>query len=113
MTSSSGLLLISPRRRVLLCRRSDTLEWATPAGHVERGEKPADAAVRELVEETGFDRMLFDLHQLHRTRAFTLFVATVTHEFKPVLNHEHTECGWFDLRSLPEPLHPGLRGVIA
>lgn len=27
-------------------------EWATPAGHVERGEEPAAAAARELCEET-------------------------------------------------------------
>ena len=37
---------------VLLCRHR-TLGWSTPGGHVEIGETPLDAAVRELFEETG------------------------------------------------------------
>tara|TARA_B100000902_G_scaffold223365_1_gene212189 strand:- start:3602 stop:4024 length:423 start_codon:yes stop_codon:yes gene_type:complete len=28
--------------------------WGYPKGHLENGEKPADAAVREVYEETGF-----------------------------------------------------------
>ena len=29
--------------------------WGYPKGHMEEGEKPADAAVREVFEETGFE----------------------------------------------------------
>lgn len=29
------------------------LRWSLPKGHVERGETPADTAVREVAEETG------------------------------------------------------------
>ncbi len=36
---------------VLLPHR--VLGWANPGGHVDAGEHPADAAVRELFEETG------------------------------------------------------------
>lgn len=41
--------------RVLAARRAIDPwkgEWATPAGHIERGEDPAAAAARELREET-------------------------------------------------------------
>jgi 8-oxo-dGTP pyrophosphatase MutT (NUDIX family) len=31
------------------------LGWATPGGHVDAGEDPADTARRELLEETGLD----------------------------------------------------------
>ncbi len=46
--------------RVLLVRRSKTESflpgvWGVPCGKVEPGEKPDEAAVRELREETGLD----------------------------------------------------------
>tara|TARA_B100000315_G_scaffold250024_1_gene282134 strand:- start:671 stop:1231 length:561 start_codon:yes stop_codon:yes gene_type:complete len=39
--------------RVLLEHRSDNGFWGLPGGHVEIGEPVADAAVREVYEETG------------------------------------------------------------
>jgi 8-oxo-dGTP pyrophosphatase MutT (NUDIX family) len=33
--------------------RSGKLEWCLPKGHLERGETPPQAAVREILEETG------------------------------------------------------------
>ncbi|RKX23833.1 MAG: DNA mismatch repair protein MutT [Candidatus Zixiibacteriota bacterium] len=39
--------------RVLLVKHRDTDLWVAPGGAVEPGEIPADAAVREMWEETG------------------------------------------------------------
>ncbi len=41
--------------RVLLMERSDGSGWCLPCGWVEPNERPADAAVREVKEETGLD----------------------------------------------------------
>lgn len=53
-------------RWIVMIERGDGLGWALPGGHIEPGETPADAAFRELAEETGilFDRMLepYDQH---------------------------------------------------
>lgn len=39
---------------LLVCRRgSDSLAWQFPAGAIEAGESPEQAAVRETLEETG------------------------------------------------------------
>ena len=39
--------------RILLMRRSDDGSWSLPAGAVDPGERPAEALVREVYEETG------------------------------------------------------------
>ena len=39
--------------RVLLARHSEGGVWLLPGGGIEPGETPADAAVREMFEETG------------------------------------------------------------
>ena len=39
--------------RVLLSHRTDCDAWNLPGGHVESGETPWDAVVREVEEETG------------------------------------------------------------
>jgi 8-oxo-dGTP pyrophosphatase MutT (NUDIX family) len=41
------------RRWLLLIEREDGHGWAVPGGAIEPGESPAEAAARELAEETG------------------------------------------------------------
>ncbi len=51
LSTAAGVVL--DNGRVLLGRRADTRTWALPGGIIEPGEEPADAAVREIFEETG------------------------------------------------------------
>jgi 8-oxo-dGTP pyrophosphatase MutT (NUDIX family) len=55
---SGRFIAVDPDGCVLLFRIEDPLDtnpsiWITPGGGVEPGESPAEAAVRELLEETG------------------------------------------------------------
>jgi 8-oxo-dGTP pyrophosphatase MutT (NUDIX family) len=57
-TSAGGLvvdLLQRPPRVAVIARlnRAGKIEWCLPKGHVEAGETPEMAAVREIEEETG------------------------------------------------------------
>ncbi|MDE2361742.1 MAG: NUDIX domain-containing protein [Hyphomicrobiales bacterium] len=55
--------------RLFVMRRANTGyrdgEWAMPAGHVESGETPPEAALRELQEETGVTAKPEDLDCIH------------------------------------------------
>lgn len=51
---SAGALIVRDGRCLIL-RRSDRHEWVMPKGHMERGERHADAATREVAEETGLE----------------------------------------------------------
>lgn len=50
---SAGLLLCDDRGHVLLVKPAYRTEWMIPGGIVEAGETPAEAAIREVQEETG------------------------------------------------------------
>jgi len=50
---SAGVVVFAPGKRVLLVHRPKYDDWSFPKGKLDRGEHPAVAAVREVVEETG------------------------------------------------------------
>jgi len=50
-----GLMLLDAADRVFVARRIDTVEaaWQMPQGGIDDGETPAEAALREMLEEIG------------------------------------------------------------
>jgi 8-oxo-dGTP pyrophosphatase MutT (NUDIX family) len=52
LSTATGVVLDADGR-VLLGRRRDTGTWALPGGIIDPAEQPADAAAREIFEETG------------------------------------------------------------
>ncbi|MDD7917991.1 NUDIX domain-containing protein [Actinomycetospora callitridis] len=53
---AAGALFIDARGRVLLVHPTYKDTWDIPGGYVERGESPASACRREVLEELGIDR---------------------------------------------------------
>src|SRR5579872_5859736 len=55
---SAVMMAVDERRRILLVRQyrlpAAKYLWELPAGKVDEGEKPLQAAKRELIEETGY-----------------------------------------------------------
>jgi len=52
-----GIMLLDRNNRVFVGRRIDTPgAWQMPQGGIDKGEKPRDAALRELTEEVGTDK---------------------------------------------------------
>jgi len=48
-------IIVDPlQTQMLLIQRNDNGRWFPPGGHVETGEYPHDAALREVLEETGY-----------------------------------------------------------
>jgi ADP-ribose pyrophosphatase len=55
---SAVMMAVDDQRRILLVRQyrlpADRYLWELPAGRLDPGEKPLEAAKRELIEETGY-----------------------------------------------------------
>lgn len=100
--------------RVLVLQRAATgtrcpLAWETVHGRIEPGERPEDAAVRELREETGLvagrlynvTTQAFYLHNtgllssgLGTVQVAVAFCAFVDEARPPVLGEEHEAAAW-------------------
>lgn len=104
--SAGGLLLklINGEMQVLLVEHMDNT-WVFPKGHVEDGESPEDAAVREIKEESGYDsRVVQQLGEVVRgsrqpdgsirdQRRITMFLAEADAEEPASQGEERTR--WF------------------
>lgn len=112
----AAIIYLTSAGKVLLLKRCPTAEtapdmWGLPGGHIEPEETPAQAAVRELREETGLTLTgLAD--PVANVGDIVVFRADVP-SFTPVLNDEHTGYEWVDPAVLPSPLHPGLADLVA
>lgn len=101
------------REAVLLVRRADNGEWTPVTGIVDPGEHPAQAARREVLEETGVDCEVEALAWVNVTPP-TVHVngdhaQYLDHTFRcrylggaaHVGDDESVDVAWFSLRDLP------------
>jgi ADP-ribose pyrophosphatase YjhB (NUDIX family) len=106
---------------ILLMRRSDNGFWGLPGGYVDPGESVAQAAAREVLEETGWKvevgrlvgvysdpaRQVIDYGGGDRVQAVNLcFDALALEPGEPTTPEETLEIGFFAWNVLPEPFVP-------
>lgn len=109
--------------RVLLIRNSYQPLWSAPGGSVDRGERAAAAASRELAEEVGLQVVASDLRQVavvtHRFNSkldtVTVFELHSDSELRPAINNrEVVEARWFAPgEALRLPLVPHVRTYLS
>ena len=96
---------------VLLRCEADGGYWHTVAGGVEEGETFAEAAVRELREETGLEAPVeaLDAPFVYEAVHVETFVAEAPADWEPTLDWEHDDHRWLprdeaaELLYWPEP----------
>jgi len=104
---AAGTVVVDPDGRMLLLWRhrfiTDTWGWEIPAGRLDPGETPAQAAAREVLEETGWRpgplRPLTSYHPSNGSadQVFHLFVADGAHQVgDPVDAFESERIEWVD-----------------
>jgi 8-oxo-dGTP pyrophosphatase MutT (NUDIX family) len=120
--------VLDERGRLLLTRRMDNALWVMPGGRLELGETIAQAAEREVLEETGLTVEVTGVVGIYTDPAHVIAYddGTVLQEFsvcfhaRPVAGLaradgvETSQTGWFapeDLEALD--LHPVMRQRIA
>ncbi|HXA34009.1 MAG TPA: NUDIX domain-containing protein [Acidimicrobiales bacterium] len=108
---------------ILLVRRGRPPQagrWSVPGGHVEPGERPEAAVVRELREETGLrgvcGPIVLDVTVDIEGRRYwiTDFAVTVPGDREPVASDDAEAVAWVPLDQLPDvDVVDGLDRLIA
>jgi len=116
-----AVVVSDDQAHVLLLRRELYFLWDLPGGGIEKSERPADAAIRETDEETGY-RVAVDryvgryLHQSVYGRGDQETFAFRTHLVGGTPKNfglEVTGLSWRDPAQLPRTLEPLHRQIIA
>jgi ADP-ribose pyrophosphatase YjhB (NUDIX family) len=99
----------------LLCLGENSGKWHVPKGHLQEGETPLEGSVREFTEETqislnGIPDLLDSWDS--KDGKFYLFKLEGNKKFRPRLNHEHIDWGYFEVDELPSPMNEDLEKVI-
>jgi ADP-ribose pyrophosphatase len=115
---SAVMMAVDARKRILLVRQyrlpAGMKMWELPAGRLDPGEKPLQAAKRELVEETGWRartwRKLVSFYASpgYVSERMTIFLATdLTEGEAQPMEDERIEPRWFTSAEIERMLRSG------
>jgi 8-oxo-dGTP diphosphatase len=118
-------MVFNDNGELLLGRRSDNGKWSIIGGIVDPDEEPADAVVREVLEETGVRVKVDRVSGVYTSRRLTYpngdLAQYVTIAFRcsvisgtPCANDDESlEVAWFAVDRLPKDIHPDYHPRIA
>lgn len=119
-----AVIILNEENKVLLQKRADVRRWGIPSGHIEIGETVAEAAIREVKEETNLDiniKKLIGVYSEPDSQVFsypngkvvhfitTCFLANITGGDLRCNSNESLEIKFFGQKDLPHDLlnmHP-------
>jgi 8-oxo-dGTP diphosphatase len=107
-------------QQVLLVKRGIAPEmgkWALPAGYVDYGEDPAQAAIRETQEETGLLVEITGLEEVMLTQALHA-VILIIYRAHPIggqlqAGDDAQDAAWFSFDALPEIAFESTQRMLA
>lgn len=124
---SVAAIIFDEAGRVLLQQRGDNGYWGLPGGGVELGETLAEAAIREVAEETGYTVEIVRLVGVYSDPRYTVAryadgnaVQYISSLFEcrivsgaPLLSDETLALAWFAPDALPAEFVPNHRVRLA
>jgi ADP-ribose pyrophosphatase len=115
---SAVMMAVDEKRRILLVRQyrlpADRYLWELPAGKLDPGEKPLQAAKRELIEETGYRARVwtklasFWVSPGYVGERMTIYLATgLTAGDASPMDDERIETRWFAAAEVARMIESG------
>lgn len=117
-------LFLLNKDQIFLARRFQTGyedgKYSVPAGHVEPGESPTEAAIREAYEEADVHikpqdlELVHVMHRIHDRQSVDFFFVCRKWQGEPCINEPDKcdEVRWVSLKKLPKNTIPYIRLAI-
>jgi 8-oxo-dGTP diphosphatase len=110
LPAAIGIVLNADQTQVLLVKRRDVPVWVLPGGGIEASEKPEDALIREIQEETGYQvkvmRKCAEYSPINRLAAFTWVFICQIQSGEMLLSEETAELAFYSIDKLPSSFFP-------
>ena len=122
LTRTAVFVILERDGKVFFLRRANT-GWADgylniPAGHVDKGQQPREAAAREAKEEACVDINVEDLEFVHtdflRDKYSNFYFRAKKWTGEPDIGEPHlsSEAVWIDKNNLPDDVTPQLKNMF-
>ncbi len=115
-TKGAFVIVTNEKHQILLVKRKDVPLWDLPGGKVDPGETAEAAAVREVLEETGYNAALSAKIGVYQRSKFQdeqyVFAGNITGGRAIVTGMETTGLKWFSPQYLPFFMVPNRKRQI-
>ncbi|MFP7233280.1 NUDIX hydrolase [Bacillus subtilis] len=115
-TQGAFVILSNEKRQILLVKRKDVPLWDLPGGRVDLSETAEAAAVREVLEETGYNAMLSAKIGVYQRPKFQdeqyVFAGNITGGRAIANGMETAGLKWFSPQRLPLFMVPNRKRQI-
>lgn len=115
-TQGAFVIVLNNNQQILLVKRKDVPLWDLPGGRIDPGETAEAAAVREVLEETGYSATLSAKIGVYQRPKFQdeqhVFFASITGGQAIVNGTETARLKWFSPQRLPLFMVPNRKRQI-
>jgi 8-oxo-dGTP pyrophosphatase MutT (NUDIX family) len=111
------VIIFDREGRVLILKRTEEMEWmplkwGLPGGGIDEGEKPIEAAIREVKEETTLD--IGNPIEFHISDMNVVYFTTTKYSGEVEIDFEHLDFAWVYPEELTNyDVIPGLENMIS
>ena len=113
----AGCVVVDTDLNVLLVTSGGQSTWSYPKGHIETGESARQAAIREVLEETGYEvkimeklepELTYTNEETHEPIRLSLYLA------RPLQQRDGSEeeFEWVSLEKAKQLIYPNLRPYL-
>lgn len=105
-TPAVAIVIINQNGQILSLLRSESdswkpLHWGLPGGHIDEGETPFEAAIRETKEECNLDVNLIYADSIVTDENYRIYLYyAVQYSGDIQLSFEHSEYKWYTVEEL-------------